>query len=153
MVILLVAVLAAVAIPQFQDFRNDARNAATRGSLGGVRSAIAIARAAIALREATTVPQYPSWAEMQTNRFIGSVHPQLSGTAIMDASAGMPQNPWTQSTLPTSDFNTIVDCVGVTKGTLTAPIQRGWCYDSGDGEFWANTSGNGGGAGNTENTY
>ena len=47
MVILLVGILAAVAIPEFIDLRRDARNAATQGALGGVRSAIAVARAVI----------------------------------------------------------------------------------------------------------
>ena len=152
MVILLVAVLAAVAIPTFQDFRDDARNAAVRGALGGVRSAIAISRAAIALRESTTVPQYPTAVEMQQNRFDTS-HPILSGTAIMDASAGMPSNPWTTSTLPTSAFNTVLNCNSKAKGTINAPGQRGWCYDPSDGEFWANSSLNGALGGATENSY
>ena len=51
MVILLLGILMTVAIPNFQDFRTEARNAATNAALGGIRSALAISRAAIALKE------------------------------------------------------------------------------------------------------
>lgn len=55
MIILLLSVMAAVAIPNFIDFRTDAKNAATKGALGGMRSAIAVARSAIALKEDSAV--------------------------------------------------------------------------------------------------
>lgn len=67
MVILLLAILAAVAIPNFQDMRTEARDASVRAALGGVRSAIAIARAAVALQEDVAAPPYPTALEMQGN--------------------------------------------------------------------------------------
>ena len=42
MVIVIIGILAAVAIPRFTGLTNDARIAATRGSLGGIRAAVAI---------------------------------------------------------------------------------------------------------------
>lgn len=154
MVILLLAILAAVAIPNFIDFRSDAKNAATHGGVGAFRSAIAIATAAIALREDPTLgnlPKYPSITEMWGNQFLAaspSSHPVLAGTNIMDPAQGYPKNPWTLSTVPLVDFNSIYDCSAVTPkaaGVVTSGSdQRGWCYSGGvTGEFWANSNLNG----------
>ena len=43
MVVLLLSLLAAVAIPNFIDFRTDAKNAATKGGVGAIRAALGIA--------------------------------------------------------------------------------------------------------------
>jgi prepilin-type N-terminal cleavage/methylation domain-containing protein len=153
MVILLVGLLAAIAIPEFIDFRNDARNAAVQGAVGGLRSAVAIARAAIAMREDTTAPSYPVITEMRGNAYNAS-HPILSGTAIMDKSAGIPRNPWTLSTLPAAHFNSIALCP-ITQGeVLGNPADdRGWCYNPTNGQVWANTDRNGASGAKTENSF
>ncbi len=154
MVILLVGILAAVAIPEFIDFRTDAKNSATQGALGGMRASVAVARAAIALREDATAPNYPVVTEMRGNAFNAS-HPVLTGIAIMDKSAGIPKNPWTLSTLPGAAFNSIADCAGVTKAnTLKSPADdRGWCYDQTTGIVWANSQLNKGSKATTENSF
>jgi prepilin-type N-terminal cleavage/methylation domain-containing protein len=152
MVILLVGILAAVAIPEFVDFRRDARNAAAQGAIGGMRSAITIARAAIALREDSTTPRYPVISEFRANAFNAS-HPTLSGTNIMDISSGIPQNPWTLSTLPNAHFSSIADCAGLTQNVLlaTPADDRGWCYNATNGQIWANSDRNT--SSPTENAY
>ena len=171
MVILLLAVLAAVAIPNFIDFRSDSKNAATQGGLGALRSAVAVATAAIALREDPTIPtpKYPTGLEMQANAFSAS-HPVLSGTAIMDPANGVPKNPWSLSTLPAPCFNTILvvpglavaGTCGVNPACIAATCQTmatrqlyvshgcsagcglsGWVYLETTGEIWANSSLNG----------
>ncbi len=156
MVILLVGILSAVAIPEFVDMRRDARNAATQGAVGGLRSALAVARAAIALREDTTAPSYPVITEMRANAYNAS-HPILLAAAagIMDKSSGIPKNPWTLSTLPSAHFSSIADCTGVTQGNqLATPADdRGWCYNPSNGQMWANSHLNGVAAAATENTY
>lgn len=155
MVVLMIGILAAVAIPTFIDFRTDAKNAATKGALGGLRSAISIARAAIALREAASTVDYPTSKEMQINAFDGS-HPVLSATSIMDVSSGVPQNPWTLSTIPSAQWSSIINCSTLSKSLLftgSSLEQIGWCYNATTGQIWANSSQNGGGAGATENTY
>lgn len=160
MVILLLAILAAVAIPNFQDFRTDARNAAANGALGGLRSAVAVARAAISLKEENTVPQYPTFLEMQGNDYNGS-HPVLNALStnnskIMDGSAGIPVNPWSLTTVPVSQQSSIWPCTGVTKSfvrSAAGEIDFGWCYDQTTGNIWANSDRNTGSAGNTENAF
>lgn len=159
MVILLLGILAAVAIPNFQDMRTDARNSAIKGALGGLRSAIAIARATIALKEDVVAPPYPTTLEMQANIYLGS-HPVLSAIAttatkrIMDASAGIPQNPWSMTTIPLVQQSSIFNCDTLTKGFVRSTAGQtdfGWCYNQTSGEFWANSSRNGGTAGSREN--
>lgn len=156
MVILLLGILAAIAIPNFIDFRTDAKNAATQGALGTFRAGVAIAIAAIQLREDPTanVPRYPTALEMQANAFDGS-HPVLSGSNILDSGSGTPRNPWTMSTLPNSHFTSIADCDSLAKGTVlgTPADDRGWCYNGANGNLWANSSKNGAGGAVTENTY
>lgn len=159
LVILLIGILSAVAIPNFIDFRTDARNSATKGALGALRSAIAIATAAIALKEDPTLgsfPKYPTSSEMWNNEFLAaspSSHSVLAGTNIIDPSVGYPQNPWTVSTASTAAFNSIFGCDLTSKGTLNATVtNEGWCYGGGTlGTIWANSALNNQVA--TENTF
>ena len=161
MVILLLSILAAVAIPNFQDMRIEARNASTRGSLGGIRSAIAVARATIALKEDTTAPAYPGFTEIQANVYIGS-HPVLSaisttpGKRILDGASGVPVNPWTLTTVPLNQQNSVWDCSTLTKTQVRSTAggtNLGWCYNQTNGDFWANSSRNTGTTGNEENNF
>ncbi len=159
MVILLVGILAAIAIPNFIDFRTDAKNAAASGALGTFRAGIAIAVAAIQLREdpTQTPAKYPTHAEMVANVYQIAEHPVLAGTGenILDSGSGIPKNPWTLTTLPASHYTSIADCVGLTKATVldTPADNRGWCYNSSNGNLWANSSKNGAVALPTENTF
>ena len=56
MVIVIIGILAAVAIPKFAGLNNDAKVAATKGSLGGIRAAVAIAYAKSATGGSATFP-------------------------------------------------------------------------------------------------
>lgn len=153
MVILLLAVLGAVAIPNFIDFRSDAKNSTTKAGLGAMRAAVAIAQSAISLREATGVPTVPTTAEMQQNIFLAASHPVLGAAAvnIMSTAQTFPQNPWSVSTA--TNFSTVLDCGGQAQGTVqkSPNNNEGWCYDSTTGKVWANSSLNG--ATSTENNY
>ena len=156
MVMLILSVLAAVALPEFMDFRTDAKNATLKGALGSFRSALIIATAAIALKEDPTLlpPKYPTLLEMQSNLY-GGVHRVLSGTYIMENQHGIPQNPWSISTLPAAHKNSIINC-NVTKSLIasTSGIDfRGWCYRETSGDVWANSNLNKGGSGKTENEF
>jgi prepilin-type N-terminal cleavage/methylation domain-containing protein len=156
MVILLLSILAAVAIPNFIDFRTDAKNASAQGALGALRSALSVGVAAINLKEDPTVPtpKYPTLLELQANLFTVS-HPQLSATYIMDPSSGIPKNPWSLSTLAAAFQNSIINCQLAKTIIFSTSGQdyRGWCYRETSGEIWANSNLNGGGAAKTENAY
>lgn len=160
MVILLLAILAAVAIPNFQDFRNESRDAATRGALGGIRSAIAISRAAIALKEDLGVPLYPTVIELQGNSYNGS-HPVLNSLVqarkrILDGASGIPVNPWSLITIPRTQQSSVFDCSLLVRPNIRSIADGtdfGWCYSQVTGEFWANSKRNGAVSGSTENNF
>ncbi len=55
-VIVILGILAAVAIPKYEDMREEARTAALKGQLGSIRSAVAIQYARNALSGSATFP-------------------------------------------------------------------------------------------------
>jgi len=141
MVILLVGILAAVAIPQFVDLRTEAKDETARNVLGGLRSGVAVMRSSIALKEdpSKAPTNYPTHTELSANGMLAAApanHTKLAGTPIMDKSAGIPSNPWTSA-----NTSKIFDCDGKAKGTLlVAPDNdQGWCYNQTSGEVWANS--------------
>ena len=151
MVILLLGILAAIAIPNFIDFRTEAKNAAAQGGLGAMRAAVAIATAAIALKEdpSNSTPKYPTILEMQANAFNGS-HPVLTALStinrkILDDAEGVPRNPWSLSTIPVTQMNSIWDCSALTKTFLRSTADEldfGWCYNQTTGQICANSDRN-----------
>jgi len=114
MIIVILGILAAVAIPKYQDLSDEAKEAAARGSLGAVRSAITIYYANHAVQDSAHWPPYDSVR-----------------LAIM--AQGIPQNPYCTVE---ADKDSVV--VGVTKGTLVGTT-CGWAYLAADGEIWLNT--------------
>ena len=161
MVILLLAILAAIAIPNFIDFRTDAKNGATQGALGALRAAMAVATAAIQLREDPTIPtpKYPTWLEASQGAFDAS-HPVLNTTSIMDQANGTPKNPWSLSTMLNAFHSTVIDCLSGALSNSKSNVNsatgfdyRGWCYRQTSGEIWANSNLNGGSANKTENAF
>jgi len=100
MVIVIIGILAAVAIPKFSDLTENAKIAATKGSLGSIRSAVAIDYA----RSATS----PG----------GATFPATITTALF-ADGKVPKNEVTGST----DVNLVNDTVN---GTTVAT--SGWWY-------------------------
>ncbi|MHC4822486.1 MAG: prepilin-type N-terminal cleavage/methylation domain-containing protein [Planctomycetota bacterium] len=120
-VIIVLGILAAVAVPKFTDFTTDAKDAALKGSLGGVRSAISTFYAYSATPSGGGVATYPTLAELNT-----------SGTVMAQ---GIPDNPYSTS----ATKNTVI--AGTTKGTpVTSGTTGGWCYKAATGEFWADTA-------------
>lgn len=161
-VITILAILAAVAIPAFQNLTSQARNTGTQGALGGVRSAIATFRAnqiANNCDPATDASAcYPTIA-------------QLTGGNVMENNA-IPQNPWaltpgggglTPAQAATVDAQ-LATAAEVAARTPRAAANAGWRYYVGagaalanNGTIYANSSANGGGAcgtaNQTENCY
>ena len=139
-VIVLLAVISLVAIPQFIDMRTEARDEASKAVLGSFRSAVAIANGAISVKENPNLSpaQFPTYAEFSGNNFVAGApanHPKLAGTAIMNKASGIPINPWTTT-------STVVNCTGKAKGFLMVapdPVDDGWCYNDVTGEVWANS--------------
>jgi len=120
-IIVVLGILAAVAIPKYQDITGEAKEAACRASLGALRSGITIHYANTAVT--TGAATWPSLAQLET---YGVVMAQ-----------GIPPNPYQTEA---NNQDSIV--TGVTKGTIVG-TRGGWAYDAATGEVWPNTSSSG----------
>jgi prepilin-type N-terminal cleavage/methylation domain-containing protein len=117
-IIVILGILAAVAIPKYQDMTAEAKEASCRGSLGALRSGITIFYANQAVKTGTAT--WPTLVELST---VGTVMAQA-----------LPKNPYQ---LNTNAPDSIV--TGATKGT-TVGARGGWAYNATTGEIWPNTS-------------
>jgi len=117
-IIVVLGILAAVAIPRYVDMVGEARESACKGALGGFRSAISIYYANTALQTGTAI-----WPPMDSLSTIGVVLEQE-----------IPKNPYQADDRAPDSIVT-----GVTKGT-TVGTRGGWAYDPSTGQIWPNTS-------------
>lgn len=117
-IIVVLGILAAVAIPKYQNITAEANQAATRSSLGGLRSGITIFYANAAVTTGTAI--WPLLSDVET---IGTVMEQV-----------IPRNPYQTSTNAPDSIVT-----GVTKGTIVG-ARGGWAYKASTGEIWPNTN-------------
>lgn len=133
LVIVVLAIMAAVAIPKFIDIRGDAKKSAVQGALGGVRSALANYKAT---QIAQNVPN-ATWP---------TVAALIDGTSVMDGT--VPDNPYATTALK-NEVEDVVANAGGAKGTANCgnASAKAWCYRTDNGAFWASTSGSG------ENAY
>jgi general secretion pathway protein G len=113
-VIVVLAILSGVAIPKYFDYAQNAKISSCKGTLGGVRSAIAnyYANQAVA-----GTPAYPTLVQLQT-----------VGTVMQEPIAANPFN--NDTTIAAATWNT------------TPPVSgtNGWNYDVSNGKFWANSN-------------
>lgn len=117
-IIVVLGILAAIAIPKYQDITTEAQQASCRSSLGGLRSGITIWYANQAVKTGTA-----SWPLLDSLQNTGTVMEQ-----------SIPANPYIAVD---SLADSIV--VGVTKGVIVAG-GCGWAYNAATGEVWANTT-------------
>ncbi len=117
-IIVVLGILAAVAIPKYQDITAEAKASAAKGALGSMRSGISIyyANAAVKTGSAT-------WPPIDSLRTVNVVMSQ-----------SMPANPFQASTNAPDSIVT-----GVTKGVIVG-TRGGWAYKPSTGELWPNTN-------------
>ncbi len=117
-IIVVLGILAAVAIPRYQNITDEAREAACRASLGALRSGITIFYANEAVTTGTAT--WPTLADLET---VGTVMEHQ-----------IPGNPYqAEANAPDSIVT------GVTKGTIVG-TRGGWAYLAATGEIWPNTN-------------
>ncbi len=117
-IIVVLGILAAVAIPRYMDISAQAKLSACKGALGGLRSGVSIFYANRAVTTGTAT--WPALAEVST-----------PGVVMEQA---IPANPYQ---LPTNAPDSIV--AGVTKGVIVG-TRGGWAYLAATGEVWPNTN-------------
>lgn len=112
MVIVILGILSAVALPTFFDLQEDAKRAAVKGAIGGLRSGIAIWYAKTA---ASGGAAFPSIVQLQSS----------PGGPMQ---FGVPVNPYTNSS-------------GILAGAAEATSSvNGWIYDATTGRVWSSAS-------------
>jgi len=117
-IIAVLGIIAAVAIPKYVDMISDAKESACKGALGGLRSAVSIYYANTALKTGAA-----TWPPLDSMRTVGVVMAQ-----------SIPPNPYqSESNAPDSIVT------GVTKGTPVGS-RGGWAYKPSTGEIWPNTN-------------
>ena len=112
MVIVILGILSAVAIPTFVNLQDDAKEAACKGALGGLRSGVSIWYAKTA---ASGGASWPTAAEISA-----------ADNGVM-ASGIVPENPYTE-------FNTIKEG---SSSEIDATV--GWIYDADTGQIWGSS--------------
>ena len=117
-IIVVLGILAAVAIPKYQDITAEAKASAAKGALGSMRSGISIYYANAAVKTGTA-----TWPPIDSLRTVNVVMSQ-----------SMPANPFQASTNAPDSIVT-----GVTKGVIVG-TRGGWAYKPSTGELWPNTN-------------
>lgn len=117
-IIVVLGILAAVAIPKYQDITAEAKASAAKGALGSMRSGISIYYANAAVKTGTA-----TWPPIDSLRTVNVVMSQ-----------SMPANPFQASTNAPDSIVT-----GVTKGVIVG-TRGGWAYKPSTGEIWPNTN-------------
>ena len=121
LIIVILGILAAVALPRFWDFSGEAKTTSVKGALGALRSAIVNYHAWSATSAGGSTATWPAIGELTST----------STDRLLEQ--GVPDNPFDTD----GTKNNVV--VGVTKGTLVGTT-GGWAYLAASGEIWANTS-------------
>jgi len=117
-IIVVLGILAAIAVPKYKDITSDAREAACRNALGAIRSGVTIWYANTAVKTGTA-----TWPPIDSLRTVDAVMAQ-----------SIPANPYCAKTAAPDSVVT-----GVTKGTVVG-TRGGWAYNPTSGEIWANTN-------------
>ncbi len=117
-IIVILGILAAIAIPKYQDMSADAKEAACRSALGALRSGITIYYANQAVRTGNA-----DWPPYDSIAAVGSV-----------MEFEIPKNPFCPDDAAPDSI-----VIGTTKGT-TVGARGGWAYDTISGQIWPNTS-------------
>ena len=127
-VLVLIAILAAVAIPRFHSMTDNAEESSIRGTLGNVRSAISLWHSNML---ANGVDAYPPYAAFPSNAL----------------STDLAENPWAAG----GASNTVRNGDGAPALTLgEIDSTTGWVYKPSTGHFWANSDLGADGGGTTD---
>ena len=127
-VLVIIGILSAVAIPRFANLQIDARNNSIKGTVGNVRSAMSIAKASNLINDNNPGNNY--WP------LLGEVNNATQAVTVQSSplDSTMPQNPFNANNLSygastlQSNNRTLIGALG------------GWAYCMSNGIFYANSN-------------
>ena len=128
-VVVILAILASVVIPQFTNVSSDAKESSLRSNLATVRQAISLYR----VQHNETYPGQGGWAEFVT---------QLTTATAADGTPGSKYGPYLRDTFPANPFTETA--TGKTVATMPAGPSgsEAWIYCTADGQLRPNVAGN-----------
>jgi prepilin-type N-terminal cleavage/methylation domain-containing protein len=143
-VVAIIGVLAAVAIPKFADMLEKSREGATKGNLSAIKSAISN-------YYADQQGIYPNTLDTQTMTVSGASYPafisaymetlpgvKVTGKSTYNATADQGKGPGTtadQAAVYVAAWSTAPSLA-----TLTTSAGKAWRYDNSSGNFWVNSA-------------
>jgi prepilin-type N-terminal cleavage/methylation domain-containing protein len=130
-VLVVIGILAAVAMPQFGSVRLNAQINSIKGTVGNVRSALTIAKAdnLVAMTNAA-INYWPTVAQLQNSETLGSLANSPLDTV-------MPENPFAAA-----GPNNQIQAASVAQSAARTVIagNLGWAYCQTNGVFYANSN-------------
>jgi general secretion pathway protein G len=132
-VVIILGILAAVVIPQFQDATTEAKESVLMNHLSTFRSAIELYNAEHRSTYPGIIGGASSWANFETH---------MTTQTDADGNPGVDFGPYMRNGIPRNPINNLAD--GIEGPIPGAPDDTtGWLYDSTTGEIRANSSGAG----------
>ena len=148
-VITILAILAAVAIPAFQNLTGRAKDAGVQGAVGAMRSAVATYRSNEIAENRPA--NYPTLASMQDQADTAS----SAGNPKAMEQGNTPDNPWCSTAVTqcaaAADKDKVTSGALSTRAIIVAAGDGAWRYEPSNGLIYANTSASS--TGTLENTY
>jgi len=123
-VVIILGILAAVVVPQFNDTTLQSKESALVQNLGTIRQAISLYR--VQHNEVYPGQNAGTWAEFVT---------QLTTATSTDGTAGGPYGPYLRTNFPANPMNKL------TTGTVVSAIPSGGAIDGSTGYFYNPTTG------------
>lgn len=150
MVLILIAVLAAIAINSFVNFRGTAQTASLQADLKVLRTAIGTKYAQMQISCATAAGVFPGVAQLNTNNITTGAAPPCTAVQIPVLS----EQTFVQGTFPAppqqaAGLNTVIACTGAATGCTrgnasacdsTATFTNQWCYNPASGDIWLDSA-------------
>ncbi|HEX5010507.1 MAG TPA: type II secretion system protein [Planctomycetota bacterium] len=127
-VVVILAILAAVVIPQINNASAEAKESALRASLATVRQAISLYR----VQHAEIYPGMGGWDEFVT---------QLTTGTDQAGNPGTKYGPYLRTGFPNNPVTDTADGTAVATMPATAPGGTAWIYSTDVGELRANVAG------------
>ena len=124
-VVIILGILAAVVIPQFNTAAAESKEAALASNLATIRQAIEL------------------YKVQHNDTFPDDIVTQLTTTTDVTGAAGTKYGPYIRNAFPANPINSLNDVTSAAAMAAAGTDAHGWVYATGNGEFRADSSGAG----------